>query len=353
MKQNSTKLFFLALGLLISGAASAQCGIKTAALEEDIFESSAGGTGNRCGVAYNPIAKLYYSVNAGSSNYPIDTYDATTGALVNDVPQGVDYRGAWWNPITNQFEGNAYNSQGIILHTLSAGTSYPNGTTSFLFTGAQPDAQSIGKLDWDAMEIIYYYDGFIHRYDRTDNSFLGQYSISGLPGSVTSADLNSNSIVYTGCPGKEIGVFDFTNKQLLFINKADGSYVGASQLPGTAPAPSSFKMSYANDLLWLYDDTSSSWITYSVTQSDASIDENDLGAKFTMSPNPVVDQLTITVDNEMNNYSFQVVDLNGRVLQTAAFNQETTVDLSELAKGTYIVRLTSDKGSASQHVTKL
>lgn len=62
--------------------------------------SSDGGTANRSAVAFNPNAELYYSVNAGSTVYPIDTY-SIIGTRVNARPQGFDYRGAWWNPNTN------------------------------------------------------------------------------------------------------------------------------------------------------------------------------------------------------------------------------------------------------------
>lgn len=236
-------------------------GILTDAVQGLSLNASSAGTNNRSGLVFNPNANLYYSVNAGSASYPVDTYDET-GTLVSSPAQGFDYRGAWWNPSADQFEGNGFGSEGLFVHTLNSGDAYPTGSGAIIFTANQPSSQSVGDLDYDANEIIYYSDGFIHRYSRADNGFLGNYQIIGLP--VGTSDINSNSVVYTGETGAEIGVYDHVNQRLLLIDKSDGTYVGASQLPGSATQRTSFGMSYANDLLWLYDN--GTWTSYQVVQ---------------------------------------------------------------------------------------
>ena len=77
------------------------------AVEGPTLAASAGANDNRCAVVYNPEAALYYSLDAGCMRYPVDTYDER-GTYVGSVEQGFDYRGAWWDPVTNRLEGNGH-----------------------------------------------------------------------------------------------------------------------------------------------------------------------------------------------------------------------------------------------------
>ncbi|HRD54644.1 MAG TPA: hypothetical protein PKY96_18550, partial [Flavobacteriales bacterium] len=138
-----------------------------------------GGTENRSALAYNPLLGLYYSVNAGNADYPLDTY-AEDGSLAGTVPSGFDYRGAWWDPGGARLLGNGFASLGIFEQDLQAGTGLPLGTGTVVLSGNQPDVQSIGDLDTDANEIIYYYLGSIHRYSAPTNELLGSYAVTGL-----------------------------------------------------------------------------------------------------------------------------------------------------------------------------
>ena len=105
------------LVLFTSYLAQAQTPLSTAIL--DITLQCAGGTGNRTGIAFNPNQQLYYSVNAGNTSYPIETFDIT-GAQVSTVSQGFDYRGAWWNPNTSVLEGNGHANLGVWIQDLEA-----------------------------------------------------------------------------------------------------------------------------------------------------------------------------------------------------------------------------------------
>jgi hypothetical protein len=221
------------------------------------------GQTNRSGVAYNPNFNLYYSVDAGSSGYPIETFDAS-GAPVADIPQGFDYRGLWWNPNTNKLDGNEYNGSAVSSQNLD-GSGYPLGTTTLIFVGAQPDIQSDGDYDYTSNEIVYYNNGQYHRYDGTTNAFIGTVTITGLP--VTTSNLNDNTAFYTGCSGKEYGMYDYVLKAFYFIDKATGAYVSTSTLPVSAPAAAQFQASYANGKLWLFNTTDYKWYSYEVLQA--------------------------------------------------------------------------------------
>ena len=208
----------------------------------------------------------------------------------------------------------------------------------------------MGDLDFDSNEIIYYFDGYIYRYARNTNQFLGQYLVTGLP--VTVTDLNANSVVYTGCPGHEIGLYDFTNQRLLFVNKATGAYSGESQLPASAPQRSSFGMSYANNLFWLFE--SGSWSSYQVVDLNAGLAEKTLALDAVLSPNPVTDNLHISVADASLSLHAELLTLQGQRLHLAPIGPsgETDLDLSALPAGIYLVKFVSDEGIATRKVVK-
>jgi len=241
----------------------AQCTVMPTAVAEGTVLPTTGGTAFRGDVVFNPDQNLYYSMNTGSASYPIETYDIN-GTALSGPGSGFDYRGLWWNPVTSQLEGNGFGSGDIVYQNLNATTGYAEAGTNFLFTSAQPDVHSSGALDVDRYEIVYYFNNQITRYDRTNNSLVGTLNVTGLPASV--GTLNANQIITTGCAGLDYALYDITNKTLLFLD-ATGAYVSSSQLPASAPTNSSSgrdQVSFANNLLWLYDATASQWIAYDV-----------------------------------------------------------------------------------------
>ena len=72
---------------------------------------------------------------------------------------------------------------------------------------------------------------------------------------------------------------------------------------------------------------------------------------ITICPNPVTDNLHIKLSAEYpsHNTELQVIDINGRiVLQAAATNEETTLSVTTLPAGIYLLRVNS--GGASRTV---
>jgi hypothetical protein len=53
-------------------------------------------------------------------------------------------------------------------------------------------------------KVIYYFNGSVYRYSRTTNAFLGSSTLTGIP--VPLFNINTTSIVYTGCCGNEIAL---------------------------------------------------------------------------------------------------------------------------------------------------
>jgi hypothetical protein len=254
------KKTLLLISCALTGSLFAQTALPTATLELTL--PCSGGTGNRSGIAYNPNQQLYYSVNAGSSGYQIETFDAM-GNPVSSTTQGFDYRGCWWNPNTNTLEGNGFSSNGIWIQNLD-GSFYPLSTGTVDLPGVSgPNSQSCADYDYMDDEILYHNSGTIYRYSRASHTLISSNTISGLP--VPASNLNYTSVAYTGIPGMEIGVYDYITKAFYFIDKSTGAYQYTCTLPGSAPGQNYLKMGFENEYVWIYDG-SQTWYGYKVLE---------------------------------------------------------------------------------------
>jgi hypothetical protein len=81
-----------------------------------------------------------------------------------------------------------------------------------------------------------------------------------------------------------------------------------------------------------------------------SINENTTANNITIYPNPVKDQLNITVENEKIN-NIKIMDVTGKVLQTFEENL-TTINVANLSKGVYFLQIQTDKGIAIKRFIK-
>jgi len=61
-------------------------------------------------------------------------------------------------------------------------------------------------------------------------------------------------------------------------------------------------------------------------------------------PNPVIDNLTLTVENfELSTLNFQLYDINGRLLQNEKIvSTQTKIDMSYFISSTYFVKITNN-----------
>lgn len=255
--------FYLILASVNLSRLAAQCLYNNAIA--DITLQCTGGSSSRTGVAYNPNEYLYYSVNAGSSTFPLETFAATGGNALFTTTCGADFRGYWWNPSTGKPEGNTYSSGGLYSNSLTAAY-FASSTTSLLASASMPDPQSVGAGDITNNRIIYYSLGSIYKYNRATGAFVSSVLITGLPVLIT--NLNSYSIIYTGIPGSEVGLYDFVLKRVYFINYNTGAYVSTCNLPVGAPNPGSYGVSFANNRIFLFDAGSTAWIGYQIVNTN-------------------------------------------------------------------------------------
>ncbi len=236
---------------------------------------------NKTSVAFNPNQELYYGVFAGNITNPIETY-SNEGVFLSDAESGFDYRGLWWNSNTGTLEGNGFGFGGIWIQKLGANFHALNGGISSVPGVFAPDIQSIGSYDFDADEIWYYHNGSVYHYSRASHTLISEMPITGLP--VDISNLNVNSIAYIGLVGNELAVYDYVLKAAYFINKATGAYASTCSFPVTAPSADGFKMSYANNIFWLYNEDDNQWKGFDVvtctpiiTCPSNSIQNNDAG----------------------------------------------------------------------------
>ena len=310
------------------------------------------GTANRSSLAYNPLKEVYYSVNAGSGSYYIDTYDSN-GVLLDSVASGFDFRGAWWNPLLFTFEGNGYNSAGIINKEIDPFTGVAAAGGSIVAANTQPNPQSVGDMDTARYELIYQEGGSIYRYSRLDDSPLGTNVITGLPSGTV---LNNYSIYYTGFEGMEFGVYDYANLRFIYVNKSS-EYVGFSQLPGTAYAAQNYQTSWANRMFWIYDPGLSQWVSYKVHDgSFTGIGDRELDPSeaIRVYPNPLTTETQLDIANlNAEVSSIRILSVNGLVVKefTDISSKKFLLDLQDEPQGVYILQLTTTEGGT--HTRKL
>ena len=82
------------------------------------------------------------------------------------------------------------------------------------------------------------------------------------------------------------------------------------------------------------------------------------GKAFTVWPNPVLDNVNVTLQSDKNqNLSLRVVDYNGRVVRTQVVNvtrgvNQITVNMSTLTKGMYVIQVVGDNLNLTEKVIK-
>lgn len=213
---------------------------------------------NPTAVVFHPTFQYYYIIRAGNSAFPLETL-SSTGTPLFQTTAGLDTRGMWWNPLTQQVERNLYFNAGWATVDLN-GSGYAQSTYTSIFSGQlQPNMQSVGAFDYKTNRVLYYDGGsLLHFYDRNSGTSLGTLTLTGS----SFANLNTNTVIYTGQTGYEVGLLEHVQKKIMLYNINTGAFSGSVPLPSSAPAMNAFRFSYANDLVWLMDSPNATWHGY-------------------------------------------------------------------------------------------
>ncbi len=235
------------------------------------------------GVVYNPQFSLYYASTGGSTGVPLVTFDAN-GVQLSSVSGNFDFRGSWWNSNTNTFEANSYGSTGYRTNDLDA-SGWALGSGIVSPTGQQqPNSQSQGGYDPVNDEVVFYDAGQIYRRSRATGAPIASGAITGLP----AGSINNYWCSFSGVPGSEIMIFDYTNKAVRFIDRNTFAYTSSVQLAPAAPGPSSWSLGYdGNGTLWIHNGTVwTAWEVVNIGGGSGSCVSTRVPVTVTASPNP-------------------------------------------------------------------
>ena len=216
-----------------------------------------GNNGN--GVVYNSDKDLYYAAYAGNKAYPLETFSAT-GTNLHQSSPGVDIRGLWYNPNTQNLEANCYKEIGY--YTIKTDSRGYGGTgTDLIYSGKnQPDDNSCGNIDKKGRTILYYSKGAILSYDRETGKSVGERVDLEIPTSIE--NINTTTFIYTGEKKMEIGLLNYNHKEVYLFSQKNGAHTATIKLPSSAITSSRFRFSFANGYLFLYDSDTRSWTGY-------------------------------------------------------------------------------------------
>jgi hypothetical protein len=91
--------------------------------------------------------------------------------------------------------------------------------------------------------------------------------------------------------------------------------------------------------------------TYTTTVAALSSQDFDFGTYFTLYPNPAKDVLNIQAKQDLTINSIEIYNQLGQIVM-ASTNTLNTIDVSNLASGTYFVKINTQKGSANSKFVK-
>lgn len=212
---------------------------------------------NACAVTYNPEKQLYYTAFAGNSSYPLEVFDGKGQNRYTGMA-GVDLRSLWYNPKKNSLQGLGYPKRG--LFNIALGDEGLPGTPQ-ISRDSIAAIPSQSTAAWDGKAGILFFDGqWLYRFTAGLKQ-KKKFEPQAIPGDM--ANLNNTTVVYTGVKGYELGFYDSFEGKVYFTD-LKGSYSGTSLLPASAPRAESFRFSFANGLVWLFNGNERTWFAYRV-----------------------------------------------------------------------------------------
>lgn len=237
--------------------------------------SGAGDNGGT--VALNLKNRYYYATIAGNKTYAMAFFNGA-GEMVSppDLALMADIRGMWYSPLTKTFHANAHGTTGWITYVMDdAGIPYDIKT---MFTGQrQPFPQSTGSYN-QRENVVYFLKGSaIVVYDAATGNEVPEkmkvlktgYSVKKpAPANWTVdtfrvlPDYNSTTVVFTGQGNAEFGLLNIKTKEVELYSSTSAVITQRLQLPPEAPIKDRLNFAFANNIYWLYDKGTRSWIGY-------------------------------------------------------------------------------------------
>jgi hypothetical protein len=249
------KLFFVGMLLLSQHLLIAQP--LTKLLQEFSYQFVSNEGTNASAVVWHPKKKLYFTIIAGNSNFPLEAFDAK-GNSKYSKPVGIDSRGLWLNG--NTLEINAAGEEG--WHAINFENKMGSHSLNTIVSGAyQPDFQTVGTYHKKKKAVMFFDTerSQIVFYDRKNPDKTSSLKLT-LPANFTD-NFNLSTIIYTGVKGYEYFLLNARDFQLFFFDE-QGKSKGSVALPDDIYTSQMFRFSYANKRIFFYNTENRKWTAY-------------------------------------------------------------------------------------------
>jgi hypothetical protein len=236
-----------------------------------------GSGANGASVVYHPVLKKYYASFAGNIGFPMAVFDIKGKRLSqDDLTTGFDVRGLWYNPTTKTIQANGYADFGWTNFSLDK-KGIPTSNTVFKAGMYQPEEQSVGAYDARKKQVYFLYYNKVVTYDLTGTqiskkaleadeenpSYTDPYDDEEDADEIYLPEgYNSTTVVFTGIPKAEWGLYDTENSKFILFDKATGKITKKVQLGEDIPKNTSFCFAYTNGIVFLFDKNARAWYGY-------------------------------------------------------------------------------------------
>jgi hypothetical protein len=216
---------------------------------------------NGSAVVYHPEKRVYCAVIAGNSTFPLEMFD-DKGEHFYTQEAGWDARGMWYNPQTDELQGNSYEGEKIVSFALDVMGVPMDEMSTIVEYPEQPEANCVSAFDAES-QYVYNLDGLtIPYYSLEGGMTVDTLYLSNVP---NNGDwLNTTTVIFTGAAGMELGVLNYSKKEVYFFDKSTGKFAAKIKLPKTAVTNEVFRFSYANKMIFLYDVKTRTWTGYKI-----------------------------------------------------------------------------------------
>lgn len=248
---------FILFSVISLTAAWAQKPLTTSNCDVTLTIQADNGT-NGVAVAYNPSKQLYYTVFAGNAEYPLETHDINGNSIATQEI-GFDVRGMWFNPSTRQLEGINYNNEGSFVITLDD-KGMINGTRMVDFSYGM-ESQTVATYTDKKRGLMFIEDKTVYFFKP------GKLSSKKVELQTSESYLNTKGPIWTGVKNYEIGLFDAESGLIRLFSASSGKETATVSLNTDAcneleDFPYSFRVSYCNDRVFIFDTYSRTWTGY-------------------------------------------------------------------------------------------
>lgn len=217
---------------------------------------------NHATLVWHPVKARYYSLRIGNSTFPLETWVAGSSTSVCTATAGIDSRGIWYNPATNAIERNCFGTLGWATLDIDAAACATGAFTTIFSGQLQATDQSVAAFDPVLNQVLTYAAATtsVQFRSRATGAVVQTLLLTG----TSFTNVNTESIIWTGQAGYEIGLLNYVTKRVLLFSRATGAFTGQSQLPAAAATNGQFRFCYTNNRVWLFNGLLRKWNAYCI-----------------------------------------------------------------------------------------